>query len=320
MIKIFKNTVLTLVVAAFLSAVSGYAAVVDKVLASVNGEVVTQREFDRVYEPVKTSYEKHFKGAELETKLEEARKGLLEQLVISKIIISKARQSNLKVDKAKLKERIDKIKSFYGTEEAFNKTLEEKGTNYTEFETVISDEMLGQQLVEKEVASKISVTPAEIKDVYDKNKDKFIEPKQYKIRGIFVRKTGDKRTDAGLMNKTKDIQKQAKKGADFTKLVKEFSEGPFANKDGDMGYYMKGQLLPEIDAAVFVLKNGEISEVVETNVGYHIFKVEDIKDERPLDLNEVSDFIKDQIFKQKFQAEFINWINKQRENANISYK
>ena len=104
------------------------------------------------------------------------------------------------------------------------------------------------------------------------------------------------------------------------KLAREKSEGPFAESGGDMGYVVQGQLLDEMDQTIFSMKKGETSDVVETQVGYHIFLVEDIQEPRPYELAEVNDFLKDQLHRKKFQENLIEWLEEKRKNAYISYK
>ena len=87
-----------------------------------------------------------------------------------------------------------------------------------------------------------------------------------------------------------------------------------------MGFVAQGQLLPEMDAVIFKTEKGKITEVVETQMGYHIFKIEEIEESRPLKLEEVSDFLKGQIFRQKFEESLMKWIEEKRKNAYIAYK
>ncbi len=295
------------------------AEVVDKVLVVVNDEVVTQREFNRAFSPIKKSYESSFEGEELKKRLEEARKNLLEQLINSKLAVSLAKKEEIEIDEEELSERIDKVKSYYVSEEAFLQTLSAKGTNLTEFEQEMREQILAQKLVEKEIASKIVITPAEIKDLYDKNKESLVSPDSVKVRGIMIRR-GDPSEEAGERKKIEDIVSELKKGGDFAALAIERSEGPYASNGGDMGYVVPGQLLEEIDDVIFKMQKGELSDVVETRIGYHVFLVEDVQKSRPLELGEVSDFLREQLYMKRFEEGLVKWLEEKRKNAYISYK
>ncbi|MGB2600447.1 MAG: peptidylprolyl isomerase [Candidatus Omnitrophota bacterium] len=298
---------------------AAYAAMVDKVIVVVNDEVVTQREFDRMFVPVKQSYEANFKGPELERRVETARKGLLEQLINSKLAVSLAKKAKMKVNEDDLQQRIDNVKSYYKTEEEFLQALDDKGTNLTEFKKEIRDQMLAQELVQKEVASKIVIAPGDLQELYDKNKDKLVAPHTVKVRGIMIRKPEVAGDDTGR-KKMEVIVKDLKSGKDFATVAKEKSEGPYGQNGGDMGYVPKGQTLPEIDNAIFALKKGEMSEMIESPVGYHVFLAEDIKEPRPLEFEEVSEFLRQQLYGKRFQEELVVWLEEKRKDAYISYK
>lgn len=301
-----------------LSSINSHAAVVDKVLVVVNDEVVTQREFDRLYIPIKKEYEASFEGEDLKEKLETVKKGLLEQMVSSKLVVSLAKQAKVQIDEEKFQSDMDKIKSYYASEDEFLQSLSAKGTNLTEFERELREQALAQKLVEKEVASKIVISPGETRDLYEKNKDKLLAPERVRVRGIMIRKRTGSEDDS--RKKIDEVLKELNSGKDFASLAIERSEGPYASDGGDMGYIIAGNMLPEIDEAVFSLKEGGLSGVVETPIGYHIFLVEEIQKERPLKYEEVSDFLKEQIYMRKFSENLYKWIEEKRKNAYISYK
>jgi len=301
-----------------MGAIAG-AGVVDKVIVVVNDEVVTQREFDRAFVPVNKDYSSKFKGQELETRLAAAEKGILEQLINSKLVISLAKKAEVAIDEAEFKERMSKLKVYFKSEEEFAKMLNERGTNITEFERELRDQMLAQKFVEQEVAASIVVTPAEIKDVYDKNKEQFVKPNSAKVRGIMVRKVEGDETGA-CRKKMDDIVSELDRGRSFIEVASERSEGPYAENGGDMGYMSPGQTLEKIDKTVFALKAGEVSDIVETPIGYHLFLVEDVQPSRALELKEVSNYIKDQLFMKQFEEKMVKWVEEKRKNAYISYK
>ena len=293
------------------------AEVLDKVVVVVNDEVVTQREFERAFLPIKQSYETSFQGAELEARLEEAKKALMEQIINIKLAISLARKQEIEVDEVEVQSRIDKVKSFYATEEEFLKALEERGTNLTEFRKEIAEQMMAQEIVDKEVASKIVITPTEVNELFEKNKAKLISPKTVKLYGIMVRK-GDNVEDG--RKKIDDVKKQLADGKNFQEVAKTMSEGPYAANGGDMGMVVKGQLLEEMDQAIFNAKEGDVTDIVETQIGYHIFNIAETEEPRALGLKEVSDFLRAQLYKKKFTEDLKVWVDEKRKNAYISHK
>jgi peptidyl-prolyl cis-trans isomerase D len=90
-----------------------------------------------------------------------------------------------------------------------------------------------------------------------------------------------------------EVLAKARRGEDFATLAKEYSEGPTKSKGGDLGYFKRGQMTPPFEEAAFKLKKGEISDLVRTEFGYHIIKVEDIKEATTKTLEDVRDEIVD---------------------------
>ncbi|HXX57982.1 MAG TPA: peptidylprolyl isomerase, partial [Thermodesulfovibrionales bacterium] len=119
-------------------------------------------------------------------------------------------------------------------------------------------------LLQKEVEEKAKVSDKEVRDYYDAHKNELTANNQVRASHILV-KTEDE------ANK---IMEQLKKGADFAKLAKEKSidKGSAAN-GGDLGYFSRGQMVPEFEKAAFALKKGEIGGPLKTQYGYHIIKV-----------------------------------------------
>lgn len=296
------------------------AEVVDKVIIVVNDEVVTQREFNKAFAQIKHNFERNFEGEELQKRLEAAEKGLKDHLINTKLAISLAKKNKVKIDEEELTRKIDMVRSYYDTEEEFLLSLSEKGTNLTEFEREIRERMLAQALMQQEVAQKIVITPGEIRDLYEKNKENLVSPKQVKIRSIMIRKTMDEKENKKSKRKIENILVDVRSGKDFAALAKENSEGPYADKGGDWGYIPPGKTIKEIDEAVFSLKTGEISDVIETNIGYHIFLVEDVQEPKTFEFQEVNNFLREKLYMKKFQEGLVKYLEEERKKAYISYK
>ncbi len=318
-ISIVSKAVLSFFVAVSCFSGISMAGSLDRIIIVVNDEVVTQREFDRVFQPIKRSLEDVFSGAELERRLAEAEDGVREHLINAKLAASLAKRKNLEIDEEELSQRIEVIKrSYYENEQEFLMALQARGTNLTEFKREIREQMLAQKLVEQEVAAHIVVTPGQIREVYEENKEDMIAPEQALVRTIMVSKDRE-RSDADSMRKMEQIAEMASNTDDFASLAAERSEGPYAMDGGLMGYIARGQTIPAIDNVIFALDEGEISEVVETPIGFHIFLVEEIQEPRQLELAEVSDFLREQIFMGKFQEKLVEYLEEQREKAHISF-
>ncbi len=145
--------------------------------------------------------------------------------------------------------------------------------------------------------AQVKVTDAEIRDYYEYHLDTFKQPKKVRARHILF-KLGEDATEEekeAVRKKAQEILKKVNQGEDFAALAEKYSEGPTSSKGGDLGYFSAGQMVKPFEDAAMAMKEGEVSEPVRTQFGYHLIKVEDIKEARTKPLDEVQNQIKENI-------------------------
>jgi peptidyl-prolyl cis-trans isomerase D len=141
----------------------------------------------------------------------------------------------------------------------------------------------------------VQVTEAEIADYYEYNPERFKEQRQVRARHILFKVPPDasKQTEAEIKDKALEILKRAQQGEDFSELAKKYSQDTSsASEGGDLGYFRKGQMVEPFEELAFSLEKGELGGPVRTQFGWHVIKVEDIKEETVKTLPEVHDQIK----------------------------
>lgn len=143
------------------------------------------------------------------------------------------------------------------------------------------------------IGDKVTIDSPKIEEYYNANKRSFQIPEQRRARHILfkVEEKDSAEVDKAKAAKAADIAKQAKGGADFAALAKEHSEDASKGTGGDLGFFGKGQMVPAFEEAVFAMQPGEVSEVVRTQYGYHLIKLEEIKPSSTQSLEEVQDKI-----------------------------
>ncbi len=142
--------------------------------------------------------------------------------------------------------------------------------------------------------SAVSITDEQVEYYYEDNREIFRQEKEARARHILFKlgQNAAEEEEKKVREKASMVLAKARKGEDFPSLAKKYSEGPTAQKGGDLGYFSEGRMVKPFDEAVFKMKKGEISELVRTRFGYHIIKVEDVKEERVRTLDEVREEIK----------------------------
>jgi len=153
--------------------------------------------------------------------------------------------------------------------------------------------------------SNVQVSPDEIKQHYDSRKETFKIPKQMRVRDILI-KAGPQDTPDQLEAKKKkaeEILAKANKTKDFGSLAKQYSEADNASKGGDLGWIQKGMLGEQIESLLLSMKPGELSGVLAGRDGLHIFKIEEVREEKQKSFEEVKDQILQTLKKEKAKAE-----------------
>ncbi|WP_026677150.1 peptidylprolyl isomerase [Fictibacillus gelatini] len=199
--------------------------------------------------------------------------------VLRTMIEDKVLAANYKVSDKEIDKKIKETKEQMGGEDAFKQALKQ---NNIKSDKQLRELMKSQILREKAQMGDAKVSDKDIQKAYnEKYKD------EVKASHILVK---DKKT-------AEEVKAKLDKGEDFAKLAKKYSQDT-SNKDkgGDLGYFHKGQMVPEFDKVAFSLKKGEISDPVKTQFGYHIIKVTDKKTNK---LSDVKDQIVDDLKKSK---------------------
>ncbi|MCX5692188.1 MAG: peptidylprolyl isomerase [Candidatus Omnitrophica bacterium] len=316
-IRTIKITVISIVFVMF--GVLAQAATINKFVAVVNDEVITQQDVDQLLAVLYAQYSQEYKGDELLQKMEQIKKDILNQIIEDKLVLSRAKELGIKVAESEINERLDYIKNGFSSEDDFYKTLETQGVTIANLKDRYRDQIMMKKLVDYEVKSKISVLPSETNDYYEKHKDQFRENDKYRVKNILIKAKDEVSFELARVE-MENIYNKLKEGENFDDLAKQYSQGPNAEKGGAMGYIEQGQMLEVLDKAIFKLKPGEFSEPVKSEIGYHVFKTEDIKYGKQASLEDVQKNLQMIIFQDKFKAQVNEWLSNLKKKAYISIK
>ncbi|MGO1469047.1 MAG: peptidyl-prolyl cis-trans isomerase [Tissierella sp.] len=229
----------------------------------------------------------------------------LNSLISEKIIELEIEKEDIKVDSKEIDEEFDLMAEQYGGKEGLEQAM--AASNLTEED--IKDQIEEKLSIEKLLGDDVKVTDDEIKEYYEKNKDKFTQKEQVNASHVLVK-------DEDL---AKDIKKKLDDGEDIGELAKEHSEDT-GTKDqgGNLGFFGRGQMVEEFDKAAFDLEVGEISEPIKTEHGYHVIVVNEKKEEEVQSLEDIKDTIKVVISEEKMEPAFQEWYTKKAEEYEIT--
>jgi peptidyl-prolyl cis-trans isomerase C len=248
--------------------------------AVVNGTVISKSDLDK--EIARTEQRIKGMGYTLdESKRAEMQQQVLDELIGAELLFQESHAKGITVDKATVTTRMEDLKKKFPSDTEFKAMLTNVNMTEDAIRAKMGQVMAIEQLIEKQVASKVTVTDAEMKSFYDGNPTSFAMPAQVRARHILIKveKDADEAAKKAARAKIDKLLAQAKKkGGDFAELATKNSEDTgSAVKGGDLGFFGKEQMVAPFAEAAFALKAGEISAVVETPFGFHIIKCEEIK-------------------------------------------
>lgn len=287
-------------------------------VATVNGSVITRKVFDReikLYEDRAAREGKQLSGEQLSA----AKSAVLDRLVESELLYQESRKKNVRVEAQSIEDRLKEIKQRFPSEAEFKNALERMNITETEIKSQIEKGIAINSLVETQVTDKIVISEKESKDFYDSNPQFFKQGEQVKASHILIKVAPDANESqkAEARKKIETIQKKLNSGEDFGAMAREFSEGPSRERSGDLGYFGRGQMVKSFDAVAFELKPGQVSEIVETQFGYHLIKVYEKKPAKTMAYSEVKEQINQHLKQQKARQQVERYVNGLKKEAKI---
>ena len=286
-------------------------------LARVNGTVITRGEVNRTIKAILTQ---NRQSQELPPEaMKQAEEATLENLISAELLYQAGSKLEVKDLDKQLEAKLSQSKARFPSTVEYEKALQTVGLSEKELTEFTRKDIIINNLVQKEIAPKITISDDEAKKFYDENIDRFKQPESVKASHILVgvdpKATPEEKQKA--KEKAEAILKKVKAGEDFAALAKKESTCPSSAQGGDLGFFTKGQMVAPFEKAAFALKPGEISDVVETQFGYHIIKVTEKKSGEAAKFDETKERIKEYLKGQKIQKAIAEYIATLRSNAKV---
>lgn len=277
------------------------------VVAKVSGEEVKKEEFLKVFGIFKAQYEQQFGTDVWEQETDGkkfgdvAREKLLDMLIDEKLQMKKAADLGITVTDEEVNVEIENAKKYFDSEDKFNEFLKGQSMDLEYFKQSMRKELIINKLTDK-LTEKVAVTDEEIKTYYDTHQSEFMSVKASHIL-LDTKEEAEK------------ILQRVKAGENFAELAKQNSKDPSAKENsGNLDYFRHGDMVEPFEKAAFAMKPGEISEIVQTDFGFHIIKVEDSKLDKFEDIKEQ---LKGTLLNDKKSSEYQKLLEEMRKNTKI---
>jgi foldase protein PrsA len=256
---------------------------VEGLAALVNGEPITAEEYEKQVAQVEAFFAQEGLDPQSEEgreRLAQARRQVLEQMIDQTLIQQAAAEMGVNISESELEASILDIIEQSGGEEQFNQSLQAMDTAYEDFRQMLLNQLLSEAVYSTVTASISSVA------------------EQVQARHILL----------PTRERAQEVLARLQAGEDFAYLAKEYSEDISSReRGGDVGFFPRGVMPPEVEEVAFSLEVGAVSEIVESQFGFHIIQVLG-REDREMTV---------EVFESLRQQMFMQWLQDRRQDAAI---
>lgn len=317
---------LTAILVILLACAATAAEVVDRIVAVVNDEVITLVELNRVFDPYARNIEKNYKGDNKEEVLKQNKAVFLQRLIDQTLIEQEAKKAGAGVAAVKDEEVMAVITDMLSKNNVrmddYLKKLADEGSTLEMVKKDIKGQMMRMRLLRREVQSKILVTDEEIGEYYDKHRQEYEGKEAVRLKQILLTApaTADRKTRETARERARQLRERIMKGEPFEMIAAQHSQAPTGAQGGDIGFVERGVIVPEVEKVAFSLAIGQISDVIETEVGFIIIAVVDKRGAGLKPIADVRSEIKAKIEDEKVAKKYDEWIEGIRKKSFIDVR
>ncbi|HVU47255.1 MAG TPA: peptidylprolyl isomerase [Terracidiphilus sp.] len=290
--------------------------VVERIVARVNDQIITQSDYDRALKEMDQEARQH---GDTMQQMSVEHKDLLRSLIDQQLWLSKGKELGI-TGETELVKRLDDIRKQYNLSslEDLEKAAREQGVSYEDFKQNIRNQIITQNVMRQEVGEHIQFTPGEAMRYYEEHQQDYTQPESVRLGEILIPADADDQAKlAEAKTKADDIEARLHAGGDFSQLARSFSGGPTASSGGDLGQYKRGQLPKLLEDKTFPLQTGQYTDPILTRQGYIILKVTQHTAGGPAPYKDVEQQVEEALYESRMEPAIREYLTKMREEAYI---
>lgn len=287
--------------------------VVDRIVAIVNDDIITLSDLKtqlRLYEnQIKA---KRIPQSRKKALLYKVRTQLLDNLINQKLTDQEAKKAKISVSRAEIDSTIERMKEANSlTHEGLIKALKKEGLTLKEYRKQIRDQIIRPRIINFKVRSKIIITDDEIKQYFEKNKDKYAGTKKYDLKHILLKSSLENKALMGT------LLKRLRSGESFDSISRKYSKSPLVKRGGRLGLINVEDLPDNLKKVIYKTKEKGYSDMVETGQGLQIFYVTKIEKSEGKTLSSATPEITKKLYNQKIEKHYKLWLKGLKKEAHI---
>jgi peptidyl-prolyl cis-trans isomerase SurA len=296
-----------------------------EIVASVNNEPITLADYQKAEQQLRDEVTSDCKACppeKIEAQFKDQQKDLLRGLIDQALMVQRAKDMGIKVE-SELNKKLDEVRQQNGlaTIDDLQKGVEANGLSWEGYKATLRNGMLQKEVVKREVGSHLDVTTDEVKQYYQQHLNDFALPERVMLSEISLSTEG--KTDAELAavkSKVEGLRSSVLNGDDFVQVAMRYSQGSTAKDGGSLGTFKQGELPPQIEAAVFKLGPGQLTDVIQTRSSFEFLKVDDHLPAEVQPVEKVDIQIRNSISAVKLAPRIRQYLAELREQSNITVK
>lgn len=275
------------------------AEIVNRVIATVDGEPVTAHELERY------ARERADVGIQPDK--------ILDALITEKMLEREAGAQGIAAKPEEVDAYVKAIKDRNRMDDArFGEALKAEGITMEEYRGRVKADIERTQLMNREIRSRVTISPEDVERYYQAHRDDYGLAERATVRDIFLplEAGADEAVLGRVRAKAEEVRALAVAGRRFEDLAEQFGEGPGARKGGLLGTFRRGEMAQPLDEIAFALKPGETSQVIATPRGFHILRVDERTGEGHRPLDEVREEIREKLYAEALESRFEAWLTR----------
>ena len=314
--RTFKILACAIFATAFLAPAARAAHVVERIIARVNGEIITQRQFEKKKADLRADLAQQYSGPELDARVNDESKHLLRNLIDQSLMVQKAKDEDINVDTDLIK-KLDQMRQQVKqpTIEDLQKAAEETGINWEDFKEQIRRQLLMQEVISRNVGSRVVVSREEMRKYYEQHKEDFKSEGMVHLAEILISNTKYKPEEAEA--RAKAAVAELKGGAKFSAIVKKYSDDSNAEQGGDIGLQKMGVAAPVINAAISKLDINENTDAIPIKSGYLILRLLERFSPGIPKFEEVESRVNEALYGQRMEPKMREYLTQLRKDSYI---
>ena len=310
-----KHIPLALAALLALAPAAAAAETLDRIACTVDDTVITLSEVEERASMLKTQAPR----ASRNTLMREA----MDDLVAEKLFEKAMKELAIDVAPGELQATLQTVMQQNGltSQEQLRQAVESQGLNWDDYVETMRRQLAQSKLINVKVRSQVKLNEDEVKRRYAEQAAMERGEEEVRASHILVSVPGDAaeaQVDAARQ-RAAEIAAKARQGEDFESLARAGSDGSSKTDGGDLGWFRRGEMVPELEKAAFALQAGEVSDPVRTRFGWHVLKVQERRTTAARPFEQVAAEIREKLFREEMERETNRYLEELRKGAVITY-